>query len=60
MVSCSRAEADFRVMALVLCELIWLKILMKELRLLENEPMKLYCDNKAAINIATIWFKILE
>lgn len=33
---------------------------MKELRLLENEPMKLYCDNKAAINIATIWFKILE
>lgn len=35
-----------------ICELLWLKSLMKDLKLLTEEPMRLYCDNKAAINIA--------
>ena len=35
-----------------ICELLWLKILLKELRYDCKESMSLYCDNKAAINIA--------
>jgi hypothetical protein len=31
---------------------MWLKGLLKELRLLRNETMRLHCDNIAAINIA--------
>jgi hypothetical protein len=48
----STAEAEYRAMALSLCEMLWLKGLLKELRLLRNETMMLHCDNIAAINIA--------
>jgi hypothetical protein len=33
------------------CELLWLKILLKELGYAFNDPMRLYCDNKTAIKI---------
>ena len=39
-------------MAHEICELLWMKILPKELGYDCNESMSLYCDNKAAINIA--------
>jgi hypothetical protein len=39
-------------MALALCEMMWLKGLLKELWVLKNETMLLHCDNVAAINIA--------
>ena len=48
----SSAEAKFRVIAQVLCELLWLKIILDDLRIKWDGPMKLYCDNKSAINIA--------
>jgi hypothetical protein len=48
----STAEAEYRAMALSLCEMLWLRSLLKELRLLRNETMMLHCDNVAAINIA--------
>jgi len=48
----STAEAEYRAMALSLCEMMWLKGLLKELRLLRNETMTLHCDNVAALNIA--------
>ena len=48
----STAEAEYRAIALSLCEMMWLKGLLKELRLLRNETMILHCDNIAAINIA--------
>jgi hypothetical protein len=48
----STAEAEYRAMALSLCEMMWLKGLLKELRLLRNERLMLHCDNIAAINIA--------
>jgi len=48
----STAEAEYRAMALSVCEMMWLKGLLKELRLLRNETMTLHCDNVAAINIA--------
>ena len=48
----STAEAEYRAMALSLCEMLWLKGLLKELQVLRNETMMLHCDNIAAINIA--------
>jgi hypothetical protein len=39
-------------MALSLCEMLWLKGMLKELRQLRNETMMLHCDNIAAINNA--------
>lgn len=38
-VSRSTAEAEFRSMASGLCELMWLKILLKELKLFNNSPL---------------------
>lgn len=57
MVSRSSAEAEYRSIA---CELIWLQILMKDLRLLDSLPMKLYCDNKAAMILFIILFNMTE
>ncbi|XP_074374435.1 uncharacterized protein LOC141714838 [Apium graveolens] len=48
----SSAEAEFRSLANGVSELIWLKLLLKELQVAIKSPMKLYSDNKAAINIA--------
>ncbi|RVW78772.1 Retrovirus-related Pol polyprotein from transposon RE1 [Vitis vinifera] len=48
----SSAESEFRVIAQGLCELLWLKIILDNLRINWDGPMKLYCDNKSAINIA--------
>nr|CAA36616.1 unnamed protein product [Solanum tuberosum] len=48
----SSAEAEYRSMALGICEILWLKRFLEELRRPVSFPMKLYCDNKAAISIA--------
>ncbi|RDX81735.1 Protein LNK1, partial [Mucuna pruriens] len=39
-------------MAQDICELLWLKIILEDLKIKWDGPMKLYCDNKSAINIA--------
>ena len=52
MVARSSTEAEFRSMALGICELLWLKIILEELKIKYEMPMRLYCDNKFAINIA--------
>ena len=46
------AKSKFRVIAQGLCELLWLKIILDDLRIKWDGPMKLYCDNKSTINIA--------
>ncbi|PON91192.1 hypothetical protein TorRG33x02_130080 [Trema orientale] len=51
-VSRSSAEAKFRVVAQGICELLWLKMMLEELKVTKEEPMKLFYDNKAAINIS--------
>ena len=48
----SSAESEFRATAQGLCELLWLKIILDDLRIKWYDPMKLYCDKKSAINIA--------
>jgi hypothetical protein len=47
----STAEAELRSMASGLCELLWLQLLLTELRLYQGTPLQLYCDNQATINI---------
>ena len=47
----SSAEAEFRAMAAGVCVLLWVKIILEDLEVQWNKPMKLYCDNKSAINI---------
>jgi len=51
-VSRSSAESEFRAVAHGMCEGIWLRRLMEELQVPFEKPIKLYCDNKAAVSIA--------
>lgn len=48
----SSVEAKFRVVAHGICELLWLKKLLEDLKVTSPMPMKLYYDNKTTINIA--------
>jgi hypothetical protein len=52
MVARSTAEAEYRAMAHGVSEGLWLRRLLLELGLFVDKPIMLYCDNKAAINIA--------
>ncbi|KAI3445697.1 hypothetical protein Pfo_002362 [Paulownia fortunei] len=52
MVARSSAKAEFRVMAQGVCELLWLKIILEDLKIKWDGPMKFYCDIKSAISIA--------
>ena len=51
-VSRSSAEAEFRAMAHGICEGIWLKLMLTELKFPMEDSMELMCDNQAAISIA--------
>ena len=50
-VACSSAEAEFRSMALGLCEALWLRLLLQDLVYSSRQPIRLYCDNKDACDI---------
>uniref|UniRef100_A0A2N9I0I1 Reverse transcriptase Ty1/copia-type domain-containing protein n=1 Tax=Fagus sylvatica TaxID=28930 RepID=A0A2N9I0I1_FAGSY len=52
-VSRSSAEAEYRSMATTCCEVTWLKQLLTDLNVSHSQPVQLYCDNKAAIHIAS-------
>ncbi|XP_070004814.1 secreted RxLR effector protein 161-like [Nicotiana sylvestris] len=49
----SSTEAECRAIAMVTCELIWIKQLLKELKLGEISQMGLVCDNQDALHIAS-------
>ena len=51
-VSRSTAEAEYRAMSLVLSEMLWLRNLLSELKVLRKCPLRIWCDNMSAINIA--------
>lgn len=51
-VALSSVEAEFGGMAKGLCELLWLKRLLLEIGFATNSKMKLFCDNKATIEIS--------
>ena len=49
----SSAEAEYRAIAHTTCELTWLRTVLQEFGLLTQGPTPLYCDNRAAIHIAS-------
>ncbi|CAL9004948.1 unnamed protein product, partial [Prunus brigantina] len=51
-VSRSSAESEYRSMASLTCELVWLKYLLQDLQVTHLQPALLYCDNQAALHIA--------
>ncbi|KAK3034107.1 hypothetical protein RJ639_034087 [Escallonia herrerae] len=51
-VSRSSAEAEFRAIALSICEGMWLKRLLEEVKITCEGSIKVFCDNQASINIA--------
>ena len=51
-VSRSSAEAEYRSMASLTCELQWLKYLLTDLGVSHTSPMTMFCDNQAAIHIS--------
>ncbi|XP_074290257.1 secreted RxLR effector protein 161-like [Silene latifolia] len=53
-VSKSTAETEYRAMAAVTSELIWVKSFLASLGVFHMKPMRLFCDNQAAIHIARI------
>jgi len=48
----SSAEAEFRVMAQGVCELLWMKIILDDLKIKYEASMSLACDNKSVISTA--------
>ena len=48
----SSAEAEFRAMAQGVCELLWMKIILEDLKIKYEAPIGLVCVNKSAISIA--------
>jgi hypothetical protein len=51
-VSRSSAEAEYRAMASVVCELMWMVPLLKDFKIEHSKEALLFCDSKAAIHIA--------
>ncbi|GAA0145524.1 transmembrane signal receptor [Lithospermum erythrorhizon] len=51
-VSRSNVEVEFRAVAQGMCEALWIKKLLEEIKVMFELPIKQYCDNKAAISIS--------
>lgn len=49
----SSAEAEYRAMAHTACEMLWVKSLLQEMGFSSSKPMKIDCDNQAAMYIAS-------
>ncbi|CAL1376996.1 unnamed protein product [Linum trigynum] len=48
----SSVEVEYRAMASATSEVLWLRFLLGELRVPQQAPTILYCDNQAALHIA--------
>lgn len=55
----SSAEAEFRSLAHGICETIWIKRLLSDLKISFPLPVKVYCDNKAGIQLLITLFYII-
>ena len=45
-------EAEFQAMAQEVCRLLWMKIILDDLTIKYEAPIKVFCDNKFVISIA--------
>ena len=46
MVARSSDEVEFRAIGQGVCEILWMKIILDDLRIKCEAPMKIFCDNK--------------
>jgi hypothetical protein len=51
-VSRSTTESEYRALSKGVCEMLWVKHLLSELKLLRKGPLRAWCDNQSAISIA--------
>lgn len=51
-VSRSSAEAEYRALASLVCEVQWLLYLTEDLQIRDQEPVEVFCDSKSAMHIA--------
>ncbi|EOX99943.1 Cysteine-rich RLK (RECEPTOR-like protein kinase) 8 [Theobroma cacao] len=49
----SSVESEYRAMAQTVCEVVWMYQLLSEVGLKSSLPAKLWCDNRAALHIAS-------
>ncbi|KAL0313918.1 UNVERIFIED_CONTAM: Retrovirus-related Pol polyprotein from transposon RE1 [Sesamum angustifolium] len=47
----SSAEAEYRVMATTVCELLWITYILKDFQVPLTTPVPFWCDNQAALHI---------
>lgn len=52
-VSRSSAESEYGAMTQSTCEIVWIKHLLSEIGLSLSSPTKLWCNNQAALHIAS-------
>lgn len=52
-ISHSSAEAEYQSMATTYCEIRWLKNILRDLKVSHTQPVILFCDNQAAMHIAS-------
>ena len=48
----SSVEAEFKALANGICEGMWIKRLLEELKFPIDSPMRIFCDNQVVISIA--------
>jgi hypothetical protein len=48
----SSCESEYRALAQCTCEAVWIRRLLKELRILDDKPTYLYCDNQSSIKLS--------
>lgn len=49
----SSAEAEYRAMAHTACEMMWVRFILQEMSFIMSGPMRMYCENQAAIYISS-------
>ena len=48
----SSCESEYRALAKCSCEAIWFRRLLSELRILDDKPTTIYCDNQSSIKLS--------
>jgi hypothetical protein len=48
----SSCESEYRALAQCSCEVVWIRRLLDELRILDDKPTNIYCDNQCSIKLS--------